>query len=93
MEIHTGTYADAISEEQQHKEYELIQSAAAEAHQIGLRVNAGHGLNYLNTGPIAAIGPVEELSIGHAIISRAVFSGLEQAVLDMRSIVKNSVLY
>jgi pyridoxine 5-phosphate synthase len=93
VEIHTGTYADAISEEQQHKEYELIQSAAAEAHQIGLRVNAGHGLNYLNTGPIAAIGTVEELSIGHAIISRAVFSGLEQAVLDMRSIVKNSVLY
>jgi pyridoxine 5-phosphate synthase len=92
VEIHTGSYADAANEDQQHNEFELIQSAAAEAHQIGLRVNAGHGLNYLNTGPIAAIGTIEELSIGHAIISRAVFSGLKQAVLDMRSIVKSSAL-
>jgi len=92
VKLHTGSYADSASEDQQHKEFELIQSTAAEAHQIGLRVNAGHGLNYLNTGPIAAIGTIEELSIGHAIISRAVFSGLEQAVLDMRSIVKSSAL-
>jgi pyridoxine 5-phosphate synthase len=69
------------------QEFALIEAAAFRAHDLGLRVNAGHGLNYNNTGPIAAIDCIEELSIGHAVISRAVFSGLENAVRDMREII------
>ena len=92
VEIHTGTYADALDEKSRAREYELIREAAFAAHDLGLRVNAGHGLNYVNTPPIAAIDCIEELSIGHAIISRAVFSGLEMAVRDMRDIISSAYL-
>ena len=90
IELHTGAYADATSEAAQEKEFQLIATAAAEAAQMGLRVNAGHGLNYHNTAQIAAISAIEELSIGHAIIARAVFSGLDQAVKDMLKIVQQA---
>lgn len=93
VEIHTGSYADALSEIQQMEEFDLISQAAEEAHLLGLRVNAGHGLNYHNTGPIAALDPIEELSIGHAIICRSLFSGLEQAVRDMCAIVESNSFY
>ena len=93
VELHTGRYADALDEAEQFEEFELIRSSAEEAHLLGLRVNAGHGLNYYNTAPIAAIDPIEELSIGHAIVSRAVFSGLDLAVRDMCAIVENYTYY
>lgn len=93
VEIHTGAYADATNESLQFDEFELIRTAAEEAHLLGLRVNAGHGLGYTNTAAIAAIDPIEELSIGHAIISRSVFSGLEQAVRDMCELVESGSFY
>lgn len=90
VELHTGRYCDALSEQDQQHEFMLLQDAADYADSLGLRVNAGHGLNYQNTAPIAALDAVEELSIGHAIIARAAFSGLETAVRDMLKIVENA---
>lgn len=90
VELHTGRYCDVTSDDEREKEYDLIALAAEEADSLGLRVCAGHGLNYHNTGPIAAIDVIEELSIGHAIIGRAVFSGLEAAVRDMLAIIRQA---
>ncbi|MBU0482604.1 MAG: pyridoxine 5'-phosphate synthase [Proteobacteria bacterium] len=87
VEIHTGRYSDAESESEEHHEFELIAAAAEEAYESGLRVNAGHGLNYLNTTRIAALGTIEELSIGHAIMARAIFVGLDQAVREMLALI------
>ena len=83
VEIHTGRYCDAESEAEQEHEFELIAQAAEEAYELGLRVCAGHGLNYQNTAPVAALGTIEELSIGHAVMARAIFVGLDQAVREM----------
>lgn len=90
VELHTGTYSDAVDEKTQEHEYQLLVAASEAAYQQGLRVFAGHGLDYQNTAPIAAIDAIEELSIGHAIIARAVFTGLEQAVKDMLAIVNRA---
>lgn len=90
IELHTGTYCDATSEKAQANELQLIHTAADEAASLGLRVNAGHGLDYHNTAQVAAIDTIEELSIGHSIISRAVFSGLDLAVRDMLKIVQQA---
>jgi pyridoxine 5-phosphate synthase len=90
VELYTGRYCDALSEQDQEHEFMLIEEAAEYAASLGLRVNAGHGLNYLNTAPIAALETIEELSIGHSIIARAAFSGLDKAVRDMLKIVENS---
>lgn len=84
IEIHTGRYADASSEAEQVAELARIREAAAYAHGQGLKVNAGHGLHYQNVKPIAAIPEMVELNIGHAIIGRAVFSGLPEAVAEMK---------
>lgn len=83
VEIHTGRYSDAKNEAEADREFELIAAAAEAAYESGLRVNAGHGLNYLNTARVAALGTIEELSIGHAIMARAIFVGLDQAVREM----------
>lgn len=85
IEIHTGQYADALGEAQQ---MELARVHAAVAHGIGLglKVNAGHGLNYHNVQPIAAISGVSELNIGHAIVAHALFVGFEQAVRKMKKL-------
>ena len=83
VEIHTGRYSDATSEKESDREFELIAVAAEKAYEAGLRVNAGHGLNYVNTTRIAALETIEELSIGHAIMARAIFVGLDQAVREM----------
>jgi pyridoxine 5-phosphate synthase len=80
IEIHTGCYANALRPE---VEIKKIIEACALAEDLGLRVNAGHGLNYENVGPIAQIAQVEELNIGFSIIVRSVFVGLKQAVRDM----------
>ena len=90
IEIHTGKYCDAASETAREQEYQLIAAAADEASKMGLRVNAGHGLNYQNTAPIAALTTIDELSIGHAIISRAVFTGIDQAVREMLEIIRSA---
>jgi pyridoxine 5-phosphate synthase len=84
VELHTGSYADAEGDEQC-KELRRVVAAAEHAHNIGLTVNAGHGLHYGNVAAIAKIDPIVELNIGHAIISRAVFDGLSTAVSDMKN--------
>ena len=84
VELHTGLYADAQGEVQQ-DELQRVVVAARHASDIGLVVNAGHGLHYSNVRDIASIEQIVELNIGHAIISRAVFDGLATAVSQMKS--------
>ncbi len=84
IEIHTGHYADLTSEVEQKMELERLITGIKYAHDLGLKVNAGHGLNYFNVKPIAAIEEIIELNIGHAIIARAAIDGLDKAVRDMK---------
>lgn len=84
IEIHTGSYADAKTDAEQAKELERIAKAATYAASLGLKVNAGHGLTYHNVKAIAALPEMHELNIGHAIIGRAVMSGLKEAVAEMK---------
>lgn len=84
IEIHTGKYAEATNAAVQQAELARISEAAAYAASLGLVVNAGHGLHYHNVQPIAAIPQMYELNIGHAIIARAIFSGLGPAVTEMK---------
>jgi len=86
IEIHTGHYADAETPQAQQQELEKIQQGVAYAIEQGLIVNAGHGLHYHNVEAIAEIPGINELNIGHAIIARAVFVGLKDAVAEMKSI-------
>ena len=86
IEIHTGSYADAPTPEAQQKQFAEIQSAVALGIDLGLKVNAGHGLHYENVQPIAAIPEVSELNIGHAIVARAIFVGFRQAVQEMKQL-------
>jgi pyridoxine 5-phosphate synthase len=83
IEIHTGHYADAPAE-RRNAELAKVQEAAAYASAAGLKVNAGHGLNYDNVQPVAAIPGIAELNIGHAIVARAVFDGWQGAVREMK---------
>jgi pyridoxine 5-phosphate synthase len=83
IELHTGHYADTDAEVQQ-AEFERIHKAVDYGNGIGLKVNAGHGLNYDNVAPIAAIPGIAELNIGHAIVAHAVFVGWEAAVREMK---------
>jgi len=84
IEIHTGAYADAQNDKEQLAELNRIKDGVAFAAGLDLIVNAGHGLNYHNVKPIAAIEEIYELNIGHAIIARASIDGLEKAVRDMK---------
>ncbi|MFT4941373.1 MAG: pyridoxine 5-phosphate synthase [Paraglaciecola sp.] len=84
IEIHTGQYAEAKNETQQAIELARLIKGIEYAHECGLKVNAGHGLHYHNIKPIAAIPQVIELNIGHAIIARAAFDGLHNAVAEMK---------
>ncbi len=88
IELHTGAYADAESEEAQQAELQRIVQGAEYAASKGLVVNAGHGLNLQNVAPIAAIPQIHELNIGHSIIAESVFVGLEQAVQDMKKAIQ-----
>ena len=83
IELHTGRYADTAGKEQQ-AEFRHICQAVEYGNRIGLKVNAGHGLNYDNVGPIAAVPGIAELNIGHAIVAHAVFTGWEAAVREMK---------
>lgn len=87
IEIHTGLYANTEGKAQL-QELNRIKEAAAYAHSLGLIVNAGHGLNYTNTQNITAVPYMHEFNIGHSIISKAVFTGLEEAVKEMIKIIK-----
>jgi len=84
IEIHTGKYAETEDAKAQQAELKRIAQAAEFAASLGLIVNAGHGLHYHNVQPIAAIPQMHELNIGHAIVARAVFSGLDAAVREMK---------
>ena len=84
IEIHTGHYADLPSEAERQVEFERIKAAVDLGVELGLQVNAGHGLHYHNVTPIAAIPAIRELNIGHAIVAQAVFSGLHEAVAEMK---------
>jgi len=85
IELHTGTYAEATGSAQA-RELERLSTAAKRAASLGLEVHAGHGLTYNNVGPVAAIAEIVELNIGHCIIARAILSGLDAAVRDMKSL-------
>ena len=86
IEIHTGHYADCDNPAQRSIEFNKIARAVEHAARTPLQINAGHGLHYHNVKPVAAIEQVAELNIGHSIIARAVFSGLYQAVRDMKGL-------
>ena len=90
IEIHTGKYAETKDAAVQAAELKRISEAAAYAASLGLVVNAGHGLHYHNVQPIAAIPQMYELNIGHAIVARAVFSGLDAAVREMRRLMSEA---
>lgn len=83
IEIHTGEYANARTEQEQLELLEAVRAAARRAKELGMGVNAGHGLNYLNMIPFRSVTEIDEVSIGHSIISRAVFVGLDRAVREM----------
>ncbi|MGF1701598.1 pyridoxine 5'-phosphate synthase [Photobacterium makurazakiensis] len=85
IELHTGHYADAATEEEQQDELKKIAAAASYADDKGIKVNAGHGLTYHNVKPIAALPELYELNIGHSIMGRAMFDGLNKAVADMKA--------
>jgi pyridoxine 5-phosphate synthase len=88
IEIHTGAYSDAGSDKVREKEFKKVVSAVIMGKKLGLGVNAGHGLHYHNVQEIAALEEIDELSIGHSIIARAVFVGLDQAIRDMLELMK-----
>lgn len=83
IELHTGRYADAHSEKDRARELQRIVDAAKTGAKLGMGVAAGHGLHYTNVAPIVAIAEIDELNIGHAIVSRAVLVGFERAVREM----------
>jgi pyridoxine 5-phosphate synthase len=88
IEIHTGAFSDAQSDKARESELKSVVSAAILGKELGLGVNAGHGLHYHNVKEIAAIQEIDELSIGHSIIARAVFVGLDRAIRDMIALMK-----
>jgi pyridoxine 5-phosphate synthase len=86
IEIHTGHFADAINPDEELKQLKKIVEAVEIAHDLGLQVNAGHGLHYHNVQAIASIPYIQELNIGHAIIAEAVYCGLQPAVRNMKQL-------
>jgi pyridoxine 5-phosphate synthase len=91
IELHTGHYAELETEAQQKVELERLRTAADYGTSLGLRVNAGHGLNYHNTRPVAALANLRELNIGHAIVAQALFVGWESAVREMKTLITSAV--
>lgn len=91
VELHTGDYANARDPKEIDKQLQRLQRASAFIRQSGLRLHAGHGLNYRNVLPIAAIEAMRELNIGHAIVSRAIFVGLREAVREMKNLINEGL--
>jgi pyridoxine 5-phosphate synthase len=90
IELHTGGYADAGSPGARRRELSRIRDAARYAAALRLQVNAGHGLNYRNVRAIAALAPIRELNIGHAIVARSVFVGMARAVREMKALIHSA---
>jgi pyridoxine 5-phosphate synthase len=88
VELHTGRYAGATTEPERSAELERLVTAARHAHSIGLRVNAGHGLDYDNTAPVVGMPHLEELNIGFAVVARALTVGAEAAISEMRRLIE-----
>jgi pyridoxine 5-phosphate synthase len=87
IELHTGEYANAKTEEARNDQLTRLEKAAIHGHDIGLKINAGHGLTYFNVENVAALPHIEELNIGHSIISRSVYVGIQQAVREMLDLI------
>lgn len=90
IEIHTGHFADAVDEQGRQKEFQRIADAVKQGREAGLQVNAGHGLNYQNVTAIAALPEIVELNIGHAIVARALFTGMQSAVGEMKRLMREA---
>ncbi|MEH2278624.1 MAG: pyridoxine 5'-phosphate synthase [Nostoc sp.] len=90
IELHTGQYAEAKDETNRQRELAILAKGCEQAIQAGLRVNAGHGLTYWNVYPVAALPDMEELNIGHTIISRAALVGMERAVREMKQAIRGN---
>jgi pyridoxine 5-phosphate synthase len=90
VELHTGRYCDARLASDRRRELNRILDATKSAAKLGLKVAAGHGLNYQNVLPVAAIAEIEELNIGHAIVAHAVLVGMERAVREMKALLRQA---
>lgn len=84
IELHTGAYANAYGGAAQVREFQRLRVGAVQAHDLGLVVNAGHGINYVNIAEVRTLPHLHELNIGHSIISRALFTGIDEAVREMK---------
>jgi pyridoxine 5-phosphate synthase len=85
VELHTGAYANAYHDARRVLEFQRLRLGALRAHDLGLRVNAGHGINYVNIAEVRTLPHLNELNIGHSILSRAMFTGIEEAVREMKA--------
>jgi pyridoxine 5-phosphate synthase len=85
VELHTGAYANAYFGPKRQKEFQRLRLGCVRAHELGLTVNAGHGINYVNIAEVRTLPHLHELNIGHSIISRALFTGIEEAVREMKA--------
>jgi len=90
IELHTGCYADALNGQIQKTELLRVKKAAEYAHSAGLQVNAGHGLHFHNVEDVCYIPEIVELNIGHSIIAQAVFSGLQQTIIDLKRVMREA---
>jgi len=86
VELHTGAYANAYFGSKRAVEFERLRAGAVCGHQLGLAVNAGHGINYINIAEVRTLPHLHELNIGHSIVSRALFTGVDEAVRKMRAL-------
>lgn len=91
VELHTGEYANARDAEEAAHQLSRLVDAGARVRKLGMRLHAGHGLNYRNVAPVAGIADMVELNIGHAIVSRAIFVGLREAVREMKRVMDEAV--
>ncbi len=85
VELHTGAYANAYHTPQRGKEFQRLRLGCARANDLGLTVNAGHGINYVNIAEVRTLPHLYELNIGHSIVSRALFTGVDEAVREMKA--------
>lgn len=90
VELHTGEYANATTDEGRSRQLRRLRDAAREGRNLGLAIHAGHGLTYENVVPVAAIPEIEEVSIGHSVVSRAVLVGMERAVREMADLIRRA---
>ena len=90
IELHTGEYANATTEQDQQAQLDRLIQGAQLGHQHGLQINAGHGLTYFNVGPIARLPFISELNIGHSIVARSIYVGMKTAVEEMTALIEKS---